>query len=161
MIDIRRNFWISLCRLFDTNMNYLIRKWELTTLLDAIGSNFSEESIDLIYISNGKNPESDGLSYDELFEAMEMRMQESKDLASKMLEESKNNRSSVATRLAFQNHVLERITQLKNCPFCQKLLTSKFDDQIVSHISRCALEDPFNRAGHLSIFFFSDYMPRY
>lgn len=67
---LRRNFWLTLLKAYDSGNVFKINKIELTALLDSIGSTFSEESINYMFMVVGKTPDQ-SLTYEEAVAALE------------------------------------------------------------------------------------------
>ncbi|KAF9113300.1 hypothetical protein BGX27_001836 [Mortierella sp. AM989] len=72
---LRKQFWRDLARAYGPdNYNGLYSKLLIQTILESLGSNLSNDTIDGFFESLGKNPENDDLTFDEFFEAMESRL---------------------------------------------------------------------------------------
>ena len=124
-----------MCRSFDSDASNSVNRVELTTLLDALGSTYTEETIDMIFISQGVSPETDQLTYDRVFEAIESKLHDTMELTAKLLQETS------LSRRAFQTSHMERLFQIKNCPMCRKNLANKMDMDVIAHIALCKLDD--------------------
>ncbi|KAI8821406.1 phosphatidylserine decarboxylase-domain-containing protein [Fimicolochytrium jonesii] len=153
--DLRRNFWLTLIKQFDTDGAGRINKVQLTAMLDSLGSTFSDESINLFFIKKGKGPD-DELEYEELVEMLEGQITGKIVCARrvKSFRRSKSAKSSKSPSHKTSDELLqsasslqsgrsetEHIIQIRECPICRKRFRRKADLDVVSHVALCAHED--------------------
>ena len=105
-------------------------------MLDAIGSTYTEESVDMMFVSQGKSADTDSLSYDQVFEAIEAKIKDATEITRRLLEDTS------VTRRAFRSQSVERLIQIRQCPLCKKSMTHRIDLDVLSHIAMCTLDDP-------------------
>ncbi|KAJ3018929.1 hypothetical protein HKX48_002532 [Thoreauomyces humboldtii] len=155
--DLRRNFWLTLIKQFDSDSNGLINKVQLTAMLDSLGSTFSDESINLMFIEKGKAPD-DEMEIEELVEILEGQITGKIVCDTKRLKRNQSNKStksnksskapkspedlfSFASSLRSPKAETEHIIQIRECPICRKKFRRKADLDVVSHVALCAHED--------------------
>lgn len=112
--DIRRNFWLTLAKTFDADGSSQLSSVELTALLDAIGSTYSNDSIKSI-LAFGEFDEKLGensISFESFY---------------KVMEESLMGKSSFA--------VDEHVISILFCPICRKKIKEVNDLDVVSHVA--------------------------
>jgi phosphatidylserine decarboxylase len=141
-IDIRRNFWTQMCRAFDSDFSFSINRVELMTLLDAIGSTYTYETIDTFFRDFDKDPETDSLTYDQVFECIEAKTTNEAEIARKLMEQVDLTGHRGSNKGFKKKQSVERLIQLKHCPLCKKNLANRTDLDIVSHVALCTLDDP-------------------
>jgi phosphatidylserine decarboxylase len=147
-----------MCRAFDSDFSFSINRVELMTLLDAIGSTYTYETIDTFFRDFDKDPETDSLTYDQVFECIEMKTKsEAKDeeVARKLLEQV--DIAGHRTKGFKKKQSVERLIQLRHCPLCKKNLARRTDLDIVSHVALCTLDDP-SKLDNFGIFFYFFWM---
>lgn len=72
--DIRRNFWLTLARTFDSDGSNHLTNVELVTLLDAIGSTYSNDTISSLILAAGEwdeEAQERAISFEGFFRVME------------------------------------------------------------------------------------------
>ncbi|KXS13884.1 hypothetical protein M427DRAFT_359264 [Gonapodya prolifera JEL478] len=90
--DLRRNFWVALSRLYDTDDNGSFNRVEVQALLDAVGSNLPDAIVDGFWTDNGKSSDTHDLTFDELFEALETKMVGTKQLSVRLVHPRRESR---------------------------------------------------------------------
>ncbi|KAJ3063768.1 hypothetical protein HK102_008389, partial [Quaeritorhiza haematococci] len=94
--DLRRNFWVTLARIYDADQNGELNRVELSTMLDTLGSTFSDESIDMLFAHHNK-PITDQLTYDQVFESIEARINAAASFNSSSSHTISNNPSAAGS----------------------------------------------------------------
>ncbi|KAI9207931.1 phosphatidylserine decarboxylase-domain-containing protein [Polychytrium aggregatum] len=123
--SIRRNFWLTYINTFDSDGNKSINYVELQTLLDNLGSTFSDDTINMMFLENNKTQDED-LSFEDVFKALEARVKPS-------FGDSKKKRML---------HDDEHLIQMKECPVCHnKNIRNRSDFDVISHVALCAHQD--------------------
>ncbi|TPX69345.1 phosphatidylserine decarboxylase [Spizellomyces sp. 'palustris'] len=155
--DLRRNFWLTLIKEFDSDSSGLINKVQLTAMLDSLGSNFSDESINMMFLSKGKSPDEE-LTFEELVEILEGQITGKIVCQAKTMRRNKSrgNKNSKANRNGSDSDIsstsnsdatlqsngeVEHVIQIRECPICRKKIKRKGDLDVVSHVALCAHED--------------------
>ncbi|KAJ3154639.1 hypothetical protein HDU89_007877 [Geranomyces variabilis] len=154
--DLRRNFWLTLIKEFDNEASGQINKVQLTAMLDSLGSTFSDESINLMFIEKGKAPDEE-LAVEELVDILEGQITGRIVCDTKRLKRSKSSKShkspkspksaddlkspSFSSSLRSPKAETEHIIQIRECPICRKKFRRKADLDVVSHVALCAHED--------------------
>lgn len=87
-VEIRKMFWIALAKTCDANSSNTMSRIEVQTMLEALGSNISENTLNCFWDENGKDY-SEELTMDELVKSLESFMQ--------MADESHNLRRNTST----------------------------------------------------------------
>lgn len=145
---VRRNFWIKLSRAFDryfkvgnslSDGSLSLNRVEFTTMLDSIGSTFTDESIDAFFISEDLDSDEIALSYEQIHERLEQKMHGSSENIGRRTTDLSSDLSAVNRQ--FSRQTTERLCQIKFCPLCTKSLDDNLDLQIISHVSVCSFED--------------------
>ncbi|RCH89304.1 hypothetical protein CU098_000029, partial [Rhizopus stolonifer] len=72
-VEIRKMFWVALARTCDSDNSNTMSRLEVQTMLETLGSNISEATLDKIWKENGKDPSED-LTMDELVKSLESFM---------------------------------------------------------------------------------------
>ncbi|KAI9009539.1 phosphatidylserine decarboxylase-domain-containing protein [Gaertneriomyces semiglobifer] len=145
--DLRRNFWLTLIKAFDSDSNGRINKVELTAMLDSLGSTFSDESINMMFINSGLTPD-DEFPFEALVEVLENQitgkivcqakaMRRRRIRRRKQPQKGSDTDSSMGSTSAETEHVI----QIRECPICRKKIHRKEDLDVVSHVALCANED--------------------
>lgn len=143
--ELRRNFWLSLCRLYDSDDNGNLNFIELSALLDCLGSTLSNATIEGLFLAVNKNPETGELTYNEVVQVLDERMARNSQLmmmrrASSLVTASPSSPSKKNGSTGFDSD--ERVIQIKECPFCHRpSMKTKEELDILSHIAICANED--------------------
>ena len=122
---VRRNFWLTLCQLYDANNNGSLNEVELTTMLDSIGSTYSQDSIRMLFTGLT----ADGLSFEKVYDAIEALL----------TSEGKEGGA-------------EHLIQLTKCPVCKKRIKEKHDLDVVSHVAVRSRRFYTLRLTHLALF---------
>ncbi|TPX58616.1 phosphatidylserine decarboxylase [Powellomyces hirtus] len=152
--DLRRNFWLTLIKQFDSDSSGFINKVQLTAMLDSLGSTFSDESINLMFIEKGKVPDEE-LSCEELVDLLEgqitgrivcdtkrlKRHKSAKSVKSPKSPKSVEELQTFSSSLRSPKSETEHIIQIRECPICRKKFRRKADLDVVSHVALCAHED--------------------
>jgi len=118
--DIRRNFWLTMAKTFDSDSSNHLSSVELMTLLDTIGSTYSNESVSLV------------LNYGD-YDSQMGEMAISFEGFYKVMEDSLTGKNSFATD--------EHVISILYCPICRKKIKDVNDMDVVSHVALCAHED--------------------
>ncbi|KAI9094104.1 phosphatidylserine decarboxylase-domain-containing protein [Phlyctochytrium arcticum] len=163
--DLRRNFWLTLIKQFDSESNGMINKIQLTAMLDSLGSTFSDETINMMFLSKGKSPDQE-VSYEELVEILEGQITGKIVCHPKKIRRRKSNKSSKSSPTSATANSggasdsdlsscsnasgalpqpngsdTEHVIQIRECPICRKKIKRKGDMDVVSHVALCAHED--------------------
>ncbi|KAJ3300206.1 hypothetical protein HK104_003435 [Borealophlyctis nickersoniae] len=138
--ELRRNFWLTLIKTFDSDSNGSINKIELTTMLDSLGSTFSDESINMMFMSKDKTPDGE-LTFDELCDVLEAQL--TGQIVCQDHSKSRKRRSTNSDRpgVALDSGEKEHVISLRECPICRKVIKQRGDLDVVSHVALCANED--------------------
>ncbi|KAJ3054726.1 hypothetical protein HK097_000972 [Rhizophlyctis rosea] len=136
--ELRRNFWMTLIKNFDSDGNGSINKIELTTMLDTLGSTFSDETIDMMFASKEKSPE-DELTFDELCEVLEAQL--TGEVVCQRHEKKKKEKNEPGMTLSTEVDEKEHLIRIRECPICHKVIKRKGDLDVVSHVALCANQD--------------------
>ncbi|KAJ3043986.1 hypothetical protein HDV00_003513 [Rhizophlyctis rosea] len=136
---LRRNFWMTLIKNFDSDSNGQINKIELTTMLDSLGSTFSDESIDMMFASKNKTPE-DEMTFDELCDVLEAQLT-GEVVCQKREKKEQKNKDKPGVTLSTEVDEKEHLIRIKECPICHKIIKRKGDLDVVSHVALCAHQD--------------------
>lgn len=78
---LRRRFWLGIAKVFDAGQkNGMYSKFLIQAMLEGLGSNLSDKTVDSFFLPYGKDPERDELTFDQLFERLErqVRLDDSK-----------------------------------------------------------------------------------
>ncbi|KAF9309743.1 hypothetical protein BG003_009387 [Podila horticola] len=72
---LRRRFWLGIAKVFDAGQkNGMYSKVLIQAMLEGLGSNLSDKTVDSFFLPYGKDPERDELSFDQLFERLERQV---------------------------------------------------------------------------------------
>ncbi|KAG0207009.1 hypothetical protein BGX28_001659 [Mortierella sp. GBA30] len=73
---LRRRFWLGLAKAYDADSHHngMYNKVLIQTMLEGLGSTLSGKTIDSFFVPFGKDPERDGLTFDELYERLERQV---------------------------------------------------------------------------------------
>ncbi|KAI9477809.1 MAG: phosphatidylserine decarboxylase-domain-containing protein [Benjaminiella poitrasii] len=69
-LEIRKMFWVALAKTCDADNSNSLSRLEVQTMLEALGSNISESTLDHFWVEHGKVPSED-LTMDELVKSLE------------------------------------------------------------------------------------------
>ena len=131
--DIRRNFWINLARIYDSNGDQFLNHTEMTTLFDSLHSTLGPESIQRLFFPSVNE---DKVSLDEFAIRAEAKLKT--DVESGGVRDTK----VAATNNEGKDTNGEIMIQLDKCPICDKpLANAKSDMDTVSHVALCGFED--------------------
>lgn len=72
-VEIRKMFWVALAKTCDADNSNTMSRLEVQTMLEALGSNISESTLDRFWTENGKQSTED-LTMDELAKSLETFM---------------------------------------------------------------------------------------
>ncbi|KAJ3214976.1 hypothetical protein HDU67_000993 [Dinochytrium kinnereticum] len=130
---LRRNLFIVLLKFFDANQDGRVNQVELTTMLDAIGSTLSDDSIKRLFLDE----ETLNISKEITLEVA------ANSLESCLTREANVNNSSPTSRGVESNALRrqyqdEQIIDINDCPICMKKIRQKNDIDVVSHVALCA-----------------------
>ncbi|KAI8923112.1 phosphatidylserine decarboxylase-domain-containing protein [Entophlyctis helioformis] len=157
---LRCNFFLGLIESFTKPDSSTINKPTLTTLLDSIGSTYSDETIDGLFFDMGKTPDDD-MTFDEAVMQLESRLH---------VDAEDNSHTTAAPHQAVQSSAGagfdagqpprhswayrpspfrtpkgvrpgERMIEIKQCPICLKEIRQTQDLDIVSHVALCSHMD--------------------
>ncbi|XJO72657.1 hypothetical protein BDV3_003749 [Batrachochytrium dendrobatidis] len=133
---IRGNFFKMLLDSFGSTTTNTIDKVALLTLLDSIGSTYSDETVDSIFYDVGKNP-TDTLTFDEVTTQLELRLHPEKyhDAATGKIKQP----NSLSTHQEIRPG--ERMVDIRVCPICEKKITKTVDLDAISHVALCSHVD--------------------
>lgn len=121
--------------LYASDGSLSLNRVEFTTMLDSIGSTFTDESIDSFFSSDEATSIHSTLTFEQIHERLEQKMYRDSEPA-----ENRNGDLSAANQ-KFSRQTTERLCQIKFCPLCTKSLDDSLDLDIISHVSVCSLED--------------------
>ncbi|KAH6565800.1 hypothetical protein BASA61_010300 [Batrachochytrium salamandrivorans] len=130
--SIRGNFFRALLNNFGSSSSETIDKVALVTLLDNIGSTYSDATVDSLFHDVGKTP-TDTLSFDEAVSQLEMRLH-----PEQLIEDAETEDTALAIHGIRAG---ERMADIKICPICQKELTHTADLDCISHVALCSHVD--------------------
>ncbi|EPQ28676.1 uncharacterized protein PFL1_03979 [Pseudozyma flocculosa PF-1] len=68
---LRQRFWRQLALQYDTNDSNTLSLLELTSMLDSLGSTLTTATVEGFFHANGKSPDDDELTFDEVIRALE------------------------------------------------------------------------------------------
>nr|CAG8438384.1 15354_t:CDS:10 [Entrophospora candida] len=127
--QIKKQFWYSLAKIYDSNENNLLNYVEIETMLNSLGSSLTDETITSFFTRFNKVPAKDELTFDEIVKCLEERLRDttiSHISATSDGEEAEN----------------EHMIYLKECPICHKPNLSRLTEaEIITHVSICASND--------------------
>ena len=121
--------------LIPSDGSFALNRVEFTTMLDSIGSTFTDESIEMIFSSEDTSALETRLTFEQIHQKLEKKMYCDSETV-----ETRAGDLSV-TNQQYSSQTTERLCQIKFCPLCSKTLDEGFDLEIISHISVCSLED--------------------
>ncbi|TPX32438.1 phosphatidylserine decarboxylase [Synchytrium microbalum] len=116
--DIRRNFWINLATVYDSNGDQRLNHTEITTMFDSLRSSLGGESIQLAFFGS-INDES--VSFDEFARNAEKKLKATSDI---------------------KNSGKEMMVVLDKCIICGKSLDKSSEMDVITHVALCGFEDP-------------------
>lgn len=160
---LRQQFWRGLIKVFDTDKSGTMNFFEISELLETLGSTISEKTV-LSYFSRfGKHVEDNELSVDELVMCLEDQVlkdtieQQKKPKTTDQPALSPGNNSSPTLKfddpekqesadyipdLDDDDSVPERMIQLSACPLCnQPRMSKRAELDIITHLATCSSQD--------------------
>ena len=123
---------MTLIKNFDSDGNGSIKKIELTTMLDTLGSTFSDETIDMMFASKEKSPE-DELTFDQLCQVLEAQL--TGEVVCQRHEKKKKEKNEPGLTLSTEVDEKEHLIRIRECPICHKSIKRKGDLDVVSHVA--------------------------
>lgn len=156
---LRQQFWRGLIRIFDSDASDTMNFFEISQLLDMLGSTLSERTIISFFTRFEKNVEENDLTVDELVICLEdqilkdtISQQRAAHPSSVALNDPPNSRERNGTVQAStdyisgldddQDEAQERMVQLSACPYCnQPRLKKRAEIDIVTHLATCASQN--------------------
>ncbi|KAG0216898.1 hypothetical protein BGX31_000438 [Mortierella sp. GBA43] len=151
---LRRRFWYGLAKANgNDDLQGLYRKVLIQNMLEGLGSNIGNDTIDGFFKNFKKDPEQDGLTFEELFESLEQRIKLCEGHGSKSPEKTsfKNmfRRSSRAQEDDLPEMTIssdhEQIIRISTCPICRDpSLGRKPEIDVITHVAICSGNDGFN-----------------
>ncbi|KAF9949267.1 hypothetical protein BGZ65_007452 [Modicella reniformis] len=149
---LRRRFWYGLANAFgNDNHHGFYPKVLIQGMLENLGSTLSNETIDGFFEHFHKNPESDKLTFDELYERLEQRVKlddgvvmKEPNLFKKLFRRS-ISKTQEGQNLRDMTDTSEHIIRISTCPICQDpSLGQKSETDVITHIAVCSGNDGFN-----------------
>lgn len=155
---LRRRFWYGLAKANGIdNYEGLYRKVLIQNMLEGLGSTLCNESIDDLFKHYNKDPEQDGLTFDELYESLEQRIKLGDGTAPKspkspgtklfgrMFKRSKDVQEDQDLPDTASTHEGEHIIRISTCPICHNpCLGQKSETDVITHIALCSGSDGFD-----------------
>lgn len=125
---LRQQFWRGLIKIFDTDNSNSMNFYEISELLEAIGSTLSDHTVLSYFDKFNKNIEEEDLTIDELVMCLEEQV-----LKDTVAQQDK-------TFADDNDHDFdEKIFELKSCPFCDQPRMDKRDElDIITHLATCS-----------------------
>ncbi|KAJ3410219.1 hypothetical protein HDV05_004014 [Chytridiales sp. JEL 0842] len=140
--ELRRNFFVSMLKMFDSNRDNRINKVELTTMLDSLGSTLSDDSISYMFLLEDKTAPEPEIFIEEAAMQLEKKINQNYEPTGGGLVGIPGGGSSKPQRL-FRHHD-EHVIQLNECPYCAKGVRLKADLDAISHVALCFYENMAN-----------------
>lgn len=149
---LRQQFWRGLIKIFDTDNSGTMNFFEISELLEAIGSTLTETTV-LSYFSRfNKEVEKEDLSIDELVICLEDQVL--KDTIEQ--QSNSENNSDVNLHNSEKSDFIrgldtgapERVFHLSACPLCnQPRLDKRAELDIITHLATCSSQEWATAAG--------------
>ncbi|KAL2916625.1 phosphatidylserine decarboxylase [Polyrhizophydium stewartii] len=142
---IRANYFHRQMQLFGDDATQSINKVSLVTMLDAIESTYSDETIDGIFADTGKTPDQ-ALSFEECAKQLESRLHTRSPYADDSGYDLDIGGPQPVhfDKTPYGVRQGERMMDRRTCYICQKQLRSTVDLDVVSHVALCAFVSPAN-----------------
>ncbi|KAF9353041.1 hypothetical protein BGX26_009181 [Mortierella sp. AD094] len=172
---LRKRFWRDLARAYGPdNYNGLYSKLLIQTMLESLGSTLSSNTIDGFFETCDKNPESDELTFDELFAVLEGRLlgdkpklfgrssprvnynQEDQEIYDEERPTHINVPGDSSPQaldidepteedFAPQSSEGEHLVRISTCPICHdSSLGHKRETDVITHLAVCSGNDGYN-----------------
>lgn len=143
---LRQQFWRSLIKIFDTDNSGTMNFFEISELLETIGSTITEKTV-LSYFSRfDKAIEKEDLSVDELVICLEDQVLkdtiEQQKGDNKGTEKTIDNSDSVDFISGLDTGTPERVFHLSSCPLCnQPRMDKRAELDIITHLATCSSQE--------------------
>lgn len=148
---LRQQFWRGLIKIFDTDESGSMNFFELSELLETLGSTLSERTIISFFTRFGKHVEDSELTVDELVICLENQILNDTLNQQKAKVGIPDNNLLTQPRVSTDyisglddddDQQQERMIQLSACPFCnQPRLSKRAELDIVTHLATCASQE--------------------
>lgn len=147
---LRQQFWRGLIKTFDTDESDSLNFFELSELLETLGSNLSERTIISYFTRFAKNVEDNELTVDELVICLENQIlkdtinqqKANGELSDNQLTQPRLSTDYISGLDDDEDQEQERIIHLSACPFCnQPRLSKRAEIDIVTHLATCASQE--------------------
>jgi phosphatidylserine decarboxylase len=148
---LRQQFWRGLIKIFDTDESDSMNFFELSELLETLGSTLSERTIISFFTRFGKHVEDNELTIDELVICLENQILNDTINQQKVKVEIPDKNLLAQPRVSTDyisglddddDQEQERMIQLSACPFCnQPRLSKRAEIDIVTHLATCASQE--------------------
>lgn len=156
---LRQQLWRGLIKIFDTDESGTLNFFEISELLETLGSTLSERTIISFFTRFEKHVEDNELTIDELVICLEDQILKDTINQQKYLRGLQNSSETALSHLSVpvvngnstdyisgldddEDSSKERMIQLSACPFCnQPRLTKRAEIDIVTHLATCASQD--------------------
>ncbi|KAJ3334319.1 hypothetical protein HDU76_000011 [Blyttiomyces sp. JEL0837] len=133
--DLRRNFFISLMKNFDSNSDNVINRVEFTTMLDCMGATISDDSISMMFLHPETNEPVEEMPFTQAIKTLEDKLMKSLSLKNESTSpiSPQQKGSGIFQRTLMNN---ERLINIAMCPKCfKKMGQGSLDIDIVSHVA--------------------------